>query len=65
MELDTKISGIPYYNSTKSEIKLKKKIKNENLFVVELTSETFDLPQSPLFLIHEAWIVMKSPYNDH
>ena len=44
MELDTKITGIPYYNTTKSKITLKKKVKTDSMFVVELTSETFDLP---------------------
>ena len=37
MKLDTKITGIPYYNSTRTELKIQKKIKNDHMFVVELT----------------------------
>jgi hypothetical protein len=65
MDLDTKITGIPYIDKTRTQIKIQKKIKNDSMFVVELTSETFDLPQSSYFLIHEAWVVMQSPFNEH
>jgi len=44
MDLDTKITGIPYIDKTKTQIKLQKKIHNDSIFVVELISQTFDLP---------------------
>ena len=44
MDLDTKITGVPFLYSTRTQAKFQKKIKNDKMFVVEITSETFDLP---------------------
>ena len=44
MTFDTVISGVPFINSTRSRAIFTKKIKTENLAVVEIASETFDLP---------------------
>ena len=65
MDLDTKITGVPFLYTTRTQAKIQKKIKNDKMFVVEISSETFDLPQSSCFLVHESWIVMQSPFNEN
>lgn len=63
IDFDTKITGVPYYNSTRSQTKLKQKIRNKNMIVVEFESKTFDSPYSSCFLVHESWILIAGEEN--